>query len=235
MTTTTPPKTHNLPPHMVAFQTIDDLYEEAKNWADGEPIASQEMHDAITKLRADIHEAGKEAESLRVAQKKPYDDAIAEIQSIFNPYVQKDKGKVDRAKKALDELLASWRVRVAAEKAAEAARIAKEAEEARAKAEAAIRATSGNLEAREEAEEALAEAKKLERQASKADKAANTGLGLRTVWECAIQDEEAALTWAYDRNPAAFLALVLDMAREQVRAGKRELPGIKIWSEKVAR
>ncbi len=176
MTTTIPPKTHNLPPHMAAFQIIDDLYEEAKNWADGEPITLARNARRNYQLRADIHEAGKEAESLRVAEKDPYDKAIKEIQDRYNPYVQKDKGKVDRAKKALDELLAAWRVRVAAEKAAEAARIAKEAEEARAKAEAAIRATSGNLEAREEAEEALAEAKKLERQASKADKAANTGL-----------------------------------------------------------
>ncbi len=82
--------------------------------------------------------------------------------------------------------------------------------------------------------EALAEAKKLERQASKADKAANTGLGLRTVWEMRYSDEEAALTWAYDRNPDAFLALVLDM-RGSKCGRKRELPGIKIWSEKVAR
>lgn len=141
--TTAAPATigHNQPPQDptdAALQAIADLFDEAKNWADGEPITSQEMHDAITDLRGQLHEAGKVADQLRVEAKKPHDDAIAVIQDKFNPFVQPKKGKVDMGKKALDDLLAAWRVRVAAEKAAEAARIAKAAAEAKAAASAAI-------------------------------------------------------------------------------------------------
>lgn len=128
MTTATPtaefPPSHNLPPKLVAFQTIDDLYETAKDFADGEPIASQEMHDTITEIREKLHAAGKEADALRIEEKKPHDDAAAAVQAEFNPYVQAKKGKVDIGKAALDDLLAAWRRRIADEKAAEARRIA---------------------------------------------------------------------------------------------------------------
>ena len=235
MIRTTPPKTHNLPPHLVAFQEIDDLYEEAKNFADGEPIASQEMHDAITELRTKLHESGKVAEALRVEAKKPHDDAIAEIQSTYNPYVQPKKGKVDMGKSALDDLLAAWRKKVADEKAAEARKIAEEAAEAKRKADEAIRATSGNLAAREEAEAALAEAKALEKTARRADKAATSGLGLRTVWVAEMVDVEAAMEWAWGRARDELLAVAQANADAVVRAGVRQVPGFRVYDEKVAR
>lgn len=229
---------HNQPPQDptdAALQAIADLFDEAKNWADGEPINSQEMHDAITDLKAQMHEAGKVAEELRVAAKKPHDDAIAVIQDKFNPFVQPKKGKVDMGKKALDELLAAWRVRVAAEKAAEARRIAEAAEAARQAANAAMQASSGNLAAREEAEERLAEAKALEKTAKKADKAATTGTGLVTRWVAVMDDEEAAMDWTWGRAKAELLAVAQRNADEVVRAGVRSVPGFVVKDEKVAR
>ncbi|SFB52539.1 hypothetical protein SAMN03159496_04661 [Rhizobium sp. NFR07] len=229
------PKTHNQPPYIAIFTEIDDLYEEAKNWADGEAISSQEMHDAIEKLYDGLHEAGKKADALRVEDKKPLDDQVAAVQSRYNPYIQPKKGKVDLAKSTLGALLAPWRKKVADEKAAEAAKQAAEAAAAKEAAEAAIRSSSGNLAAREEAEELLADAKKMERGAKRADKAATTGTGLRSVWSAEIADEEAALEWAYTLAPVEFMALALSLANERVRAGARELPGFRVVEEKVAR
>lgn len=229
---------HNQPPQdptEAALQAIADLFDEAKNWADGEPITSVEMHDAITDLKAQLHEAGKVAEALRVEAKKPHDDAIAEIQALFNPFVQPKKGKVDMGKAALDDLLAAWRKKVADEKAAEARRIAAEAEAARQAAVAAMQASSGNLAAREEAEELLADAKALERVAKKADKAATTGTGLVTRWVAVMVDEEAALDWAYGRAADEFLAVAQRNADEVVRAGVRSVPGFRVEEQKVAR
>ncbi|TKC54026.1 MAG: hypothetical protein E5Y05_00215, partial [Mesorhizobium sp.] len=40
-----------------ALTAISDLYDEAKNFADGEPIANQAMHDTVTALYDQIHEA----------------------------------------------------------------------------------------------------------------------------------------------------------------------------------
>lgn len=229
------PKTHNQPPYIAIFTEIDDLYEEAKNWADGEAISSQEMHDAIEKLYDGLHEAGKKADALRVEEKKPLDDQVAAVQSRYNPYIQPKRGKVDLAKSTLGALLAPWRKKVADEKAAEAAKQAAEAAAAKEAAEAAIRSSSGNLGAREYAEELLADAKKLERGAKRADKAATTGLGLRSVWNVNIVDEEKALEWAYLLAPGDFMALALSMAEEKVRGGVRSIDGFSIVEDKVAR
>ncbi|WP_242221649.1 hypothetical protein [Shinella zoogloeoides] len=227
-------KTHNQSPELLLFQEIDDLYEEARNFADGEPIASQEMADAITTLREGIHEAGKKADALRVEEKKPHDDAAKAVQDKYNPYVQPKKGRVDMAKSALDSLLTPWRQKVAAEKAAEAARIAREAEAAKLAAQAAMQASAGNLAEREAAEELLADAKALEKTARRADKAATTGLGLRTVWEAELVDVEKALDWAYGRDAAAFHAVAQRNADELVRSGVRSVPGFRVVEEKVA-
>ncbi|GHC61411.1 hypothetical protein [Limoniibacter endophyticus] len=226
---------HNgAPPEFEVFQKIDDLYEEAKNWADGEPITSEEMHDAVTKLYDGIHEAGKEADELRKAEKKPWDDKVAAVQDKFNPYVQPKKGKVDRAKAALGDILAKWRAEVQRKKAEEARKAREEADRIAAEAQAAIRASSGNLEEREKAEELLAEAKKVERFARRQDKAATTGTGLRTVWIAELKDANAALDWAYERAPERFEQLVQQIADEAVRAGLRTVPGFAVVEEKRA-
>lgn len=234
MAITSVPKTHNQPPEVAIFAEIDDLYDEAKNWADGEPITSAEMHDAITALYDGIHDAGKRADALRVEEKKPHDDAAKAVQDKYNPYVQAKKGKVDRAKAALGDLLAAWRQKVAAEKAAEAARIAAEAEAARAAAQAAMQASAGNLAEREAAEELLADAKRLERGARRSEKAATTGLGLRTVWVAVLENEEVAMDWCWERARAEVLAVAQRNADEAVRAGLRQVPGFVVREEKRA-
>lgn len=223
------------PPYIAIFIEIDDLYDEAKNWADGEAISSQEMHDAIEKLYDGLHEAGKRADALRVEEKKPLDEKVKEIQDRYNKYIQPKKGRVDLAKSTLGALLAPWRKKVADENAAIAAKQAAEAAAAKEAAEAAIRSSSGNLGAREYAEELLADAKKLERGARLADKAATTGTGLRSVWNVNIADEEKALDWAFTHAPGDFMAMALSLAEEQVRGGVRSIEGFSIVEDKVAR
>lgn len=227
-------KTHNQPPEVAIFAEIDDLYDEAKNWADGEPITSAEMHDAITALYDGIHDAGKRADEIRKEAKKPLDEQVNALQSLYNPYIQPKKGKVDRAKAALGDLLAAWRQKVAAEKAAAAAKAAAEAEAAKLAAQEAMQASAGNLAEREAAEELLADAKALEKTARRSEKAATTGLGLRTVWVAVLEDPEKALDWAYGRAADEFMAVAQRNADEAVRAGLRQVPGFRAEERKVA-
>ncbi|MBZ9943464.1 hypothetical protein LB533_20470 [Mesorhizobium sp. BR1-1-13] len=224
---------HPVDPIDSALSHIQDLYDEALNFADGEPIADEAMHDTVTALRDAIHEAGKAADALRVEAKKPLDEQIAAIQDRFNPFIQPKKGKVDQAKASLGELLAAWRKAEADKKAAIAAAAREEAERAAKAAQDAMRASAGNLAAREEAEALLTEAKQAEKQAKRDDKAATVGLGLRTVWRCTMVDEAASLDWAYGRAPEQFKAMVQGMAEGVVRAGMRSVPGFKVWEEKV--
>lgn len=220
----------NSPPaYLQVFEEIDDLYQTAKDFADGEPIADEAMHDTISKIRDQIHEAGKRADELRVEEKKPHDDAAKAVQDKYKPVLL----KVTQAKAALGDLLAAWRKRVADEKA-EAARLAREeADRKAAAAQEAMRASSGNLEAREKAEELLQEAKARDRHARRTDKAATTGLGLRTAWKAELVDEAAALDHYYPLYREAFLDLVRGYAAADARGGLRAIPGFRVYEERV--
>lgn len=231
---------HNAPPadpFDELVKELDDLYDEAKNFCDGEPIDSEEMAAVITELHDRIHECGKRAEALRVDEKKPLDDKIAAIQARFHPLIgntKAGKGKVILAKEACQNLLTPWRQKVAAEKAAEAARIAAEAEAAKLAAQEAMQASAGNLAEREAAEELLADAKALEKTARRSEKAATTGLGLRTVWEAVLENEEVAMDWCWGRARDEVLAVAQRNADELVRSGVRQVPGFVVRERKVA-
>lgn len=218
---------NNPPPDI--FDEIDDLFQTAKDFADGVAIDSEQMHDTISKIRDQIHELGKRADELRVEEKKPHDDAAKAVQAKYKPHL----AKVDQAKAALGDLLAAWRKRVADEKAAEARRKQEDAARLAAEAQAAIQATSGNLSARVEAEELLAHARDTEKAANRASKAATTGLGLRTVWRAELTDEAAALDHYYPLYREAFIELVCGYAAADVRGGMRAVPGFRVFSEKV--
>ena len=232
---------HNGGPELDPFDTIkqeiEDLYGEAKNRADGEPIASQEQHDDIEKLYDLLHEAGKRADEARKEAVKPFDEAKAEIQDKYNKLIgntKSVKGKVVLGKEALGAMLTPWRNRIAAEKEAAARAAREEADRIAREAQEAMQASRGDLEAREKAEELVQAAKLADRQARRDDKAATTGTGLRTIWRCKIEDHSLALDWAYNRAPDQFHALVQSMAEGVVRGGMRAVPGFKVWDERVA-
>jgi hypothetical protein len=238
---------HNNPPdspnELSAYeaikQEIDDLFDEAKNWADGEPVDSQDIADAITALHDNLHDAGKRADEERKLEAKPHDDAKAEIQQRYNLLIGNTKttgkGKVVLGKETLQALLTPWRNKLVAEKEAAAKAAREEADRIAAEAQAAIRASAGNLEEREKAEELLKEAKQVDRWAKREDRAATTGTGLRTVWHAALVDEGQALDWAYGKAPERFKDVVQQMANEAVRAGMRSVPGFRVYDERVAR
>jgi hypothetical protein len=223
---------------VAAFKDIDDLLEETSNWADGEPITSETMHDEITKLVGMLKDAGDRADCIRVELKRPHDVAAKAVQDEFNPYVQKDKGKVDKAKRVLNELLTAWRVKVAREQEAIAQRLRDEASAAREEANKAIQNSRGNLIEREYAEDDLKRAKEDEAAANRAARDAGKGLGLRTVLSSVVLDKDAGvgMDWAFDFAPEKFYELAERLAYDHVRTNQLErLDGFVITREKVAR
>ena len=118
---------HNNPPtsaYETIKQEIEDLFDEAKNFADGEAIENQALADAVTELHDKLHDAGKRADDVRKDEAKPHDDAKAEIQARYNKLIgntkTSGKGKVVLGKEVLQGLLTPWRIKVAAEKEAAA-------------------------------------------------------------------------------------------------------------------
>lgn len=225
----------NITPFEEIEHEIAELYEQIAGIT---AIETEDQHYQVTKLLADLHSAGIKAEALRVAEVKPHQDAEAAVQLRYHPLIgntKKGKGKVVRGKEVLQELLAPWRQRVADEKAAAARKVAEEAEAERLAAIDAMRASSGDIEAREQAEQLLSSADQAERVAKDAAKDATTGLGLRTVWTAEIVDKRAAVLSAMNREPQAFLDLALSIAKSAARSGVREMTGFHIYSERKAR
>lgn len=230
---------HNKPPPFEALkEEIESYYDEAKNWADGEPISDPTTAECITRLHDMLHDAGKRADVARVEENKPFDDGKAAVQAKYNLLIgntKSQKGKVVLGKEVLQALLTPWRQKVEREKQAVAAAAKAEADRVAQAAQDALRASRGNLEEREAAEDLLKEAKQVERFAKRADKAATTITGLRSVWHADLTDTEAALEWGFGRDPDRFMALVQSMAEEQVRSGLRVIPGFVVREERVAR
>jgi hypothetical protein len=235
----------NASPFMLIEEHLEDLIAEARNFADGEPVANQGQADAVSALIESLHVAAKDADAERVRENKPHDDATAEVQARYNvwiaPLKNKVPGKVPKAVEALKACLQPFLARLDAEKR-EAERIAREVADKAAQdaAEAMRAASASNIAAREDAEALVTSAEALKRAADAAakDKAHATGgsraMGLRSVWRATVTDAHAAAGHYWRTNPDAFAALLQKLADDDARAGKRSgIPGVTIAEERT--
>ena len=233
---------HNAPPEPTPFEQsrdeIEALFGEAKNWADGTPIENQAHADAIADLMAQIRDAGKRADARRVSEKKPFDDAAAEVQARYNPLVQKDKGRVDLAIATLKKVLEPYRLKKEAEARAEADRARAEAEAARLAAQEAFRASDvTDLAAREEAERLLAAAKDAEKYEKRAEKqtGAIKGIRLVTIKTVRIDNMTEFARYVWTSHKADVDEFFTEYASRLVKAGIPKIPGVTIIETKEAR
>lgn len=224
----------NMSPFDLLIEEIDNLYDEAKNWADGAAIENDEQLAAVDALDKALLRAGQDTDKLRIEEKRPLDEMIDAIQAKFNPYIQKGKGKVDMARAALNAPRTSYKMKLAAEKAAAAEKARAEFEEQQRVAREAVQASSGNLEAREQAEQQITAAKAAENIMKKAEKAATAGLGLRTVWEVEVTDPRALAGHYWKTRSAEVDAFFRGLAKSDVHAGVRSIPGCNIIETRKA-
>ena len=123
----------------------------------------------------------------------------------------------------------------------EAERVAREAADKAAKdaADAMRAAAATDLQACEEAEALIADAEAAQKLAKAAagDKAHATGgiraMGLRSVWKATLTDSHAAATHFWRTNPDAFTGLLQKLADDDVRSGKRQVPGFDVTEARV--
>lgn len=230
-----------LSPFEAHAANIEDLYAEAKNWCDGEPITTQAQADEVSRLLGMIREAENAAEETRKIEAKPFDDGKAEVQARYNPLIQKTTGKTALAALACKAALAPWLQKLENEKLASAAAARQAADEAaKLAAEALAAAAPDNLGAREAAEGLAKAAKKAGQAANRAegDKAAAAGLGravtLRSYWAPELTDGVLAARhyWA-ERRPECE-AFFLTLAKTDVASGKRQIPGFVVTEDRRA-
>jgi hypothetical protein len=235
-------------PNITPFDSVqtdaDDLLTEAHAWADGTPVESQAQADEVSRLIEALRLNAKAADDARKEENRPHDEAKAAVQTKYAPLWADPKtkapGKVFKAIDALKAALAPYLRKLDDEKR-EAARIAQEAadEAARKAREALQSAAPDNLAAQERAED-IAKAAEAVQKAAKAaaqDKAHATGgsraMGLRTRWTATLTDPQAAARHYWTVNPGAFTALLQKLADDDVRAGKRAVPGFAVTEERV--
>jgi hypothetical protein len=225
-------------PFDLSKQQIEDLYGEAVNFLDGEPVTTQEMADAIGKLMASTREAVKLADERRKAENEPFDAGKAEVQARYAPLISDTKsvrGKAVLALEACNKALAPFLAAQDAEKrrveaeAREAARAAQEA------AQAAFRASQvDDLAAREEAERLATVAKAAEATARKAEndratvKGGARAIGMRKTYSAQVTDLRAFARWVWTHREHELGGMMQTLAERLCSDGVRDLPGVAI-------
>lgn len=233
---------HNNPPEPTPYEAhkanIDDLVLEAQNFLDGEPIETEGQAEAVSKLLDDARKASTAAEVQRKAEAKPFDDGKAAVQALWKPLIGSADLAVEICKKALAPfLLAKDEAQRAA---AEAARQEAERQAAAAR-EAAEKASETDLAGQATARILQENAAAAEKAANRLDKAkahasgGERAVGLTSVWAPTLVTPMDALKHYMATQPEPLKAWLLDQARQDVRAGKRSIPGFEITETKVAR
>lgn len=232
---------HNNPPEPSPFEAftahIGDLFEEAKNFLDGEGVNSEGEAEAVAKLLDLIRTASKDADKARAEEKKPHDDAGKSVQAKWKPLLERAELAASTCKKALTP----WLQKKEAERQAQAEAARIEAQRKADEAAAAIAAArETDLEAQEQAEAMLKEAKKAEAAASKVENSRAQAAGgaravsLRTTYRPTLESPSEALRHYASVRPAELKAFLLTLAETDVREGKREIPGFTITAEQTA-
>lgn len=236
---------------------VSDLLTEAVNWADGAAIENDGQAAEVGKLHRSLQEAARLVKDNAATEKKPHNDAVAEIQAWNNGYIADGlkgtpDGSLTKAIAATGRLNAAWltkqeEARQAREKAAADAALAA-AKEAIALREEAKETT--DLAVMDRSEDALAGAEALLRAAkgvAKEKVRVDAGAGfravtLRTIYHAERIDDPASWGLAYGhykQNPefmAEFHALIQRWADRDAKIEAHRLrgvPGFKFREEKV--
>lgn len=222
---------------------IGDLYAEAKNWLDGEPVSCQEQADGLSKLIDELRKAAKLADERRVEENRPFDEGKAAVQAKYAPLIADTKSVKGKAVLAIDmakKALAPWLQKLEAEKQAAAAKARAEADEKLRIAQEALRASQvADLAKREAAEALIREAEKAEAVATKAENSkahavgGSRAIGLRSVWRAEMVDGREAAKHYWLTRREAVDAFFQGLADADVRAGVRSIPGFNVIEDRV--
>ena len=223
-------------PFDLSKQAIEDLYDEAKQWLDGEPVSTEDQASALNTLQSRIRDAAKDAEKNRKDEAKPFDDGKAEVQARYKPII----AKAEQADSAVKAALKPYLLALAKKQDEEAQRARLEAMVKQQQAIDAMRARQAdNLQSREEAERLVREANEADAAANKAEKAKAHAKGegrataLRTVHRAVMIDNKEAAAWVWVEHNSELMEFVQSLADKAIRAGKRSIRGFNVIEEKV--
>ena len=223
----------NTPPDIAFSTAIDDLYEEAGNWLDGEPLANQQQADAVGLIMTRLRSIRKDADAARKVEKKPHDDAAKAVQDKWLPILT----KAERAIEAAQRPLTDWLARQEAERLAQEEAARAEANRLAQEAAAMARTTLADAEAHDAAVDAAKAAEKAVGRIAKGKTqiAGDTrAIVLRTYHETELSDAPAALRWLRENRPTELREAVLALVKAEPLDMRRAIPGVTITEHKRA-
>lgn len=235
---------------------VSDLLTEAANWGDGVAVTDQAQADAVGRLHRMLQEAAALVDDTAATEKKPLNEAIAEIAAWQNGFTAKGlkktpDGKLTKALAATGNLSAAWLRKLDVERlereklAADLAH--KAAQEALALREEAKETT--DIAVMDRAEDALTEARMLIGVASSLGKErVRVGGGdgframtLRSSWTAHVQPGGWGQAYAHYKNDPEFMSefhgLIQRWADRDARTEAtrvRGVPGFAFIENKVA-
>ena len=222
---------HNNPPSVQALvlEPFADAIAEAQNWLDGEPVQSEAQMEAVDELIKQVRKAKTTLEAERKKAVAPLNEAVKAENAAWKAAQE----PIEITLTALVEIVADFKRKISAEKAAAAQA---EAEAARQAEQAAIEAAraahgSGDAEKHKAALEAEKAAKAAKREASKADSAAQVK-GMRTVTKHEVEDIGALINWIAKNDRAALIEFAQEYARRHHTL--KPMDGVRVWKEKEA-
>ena len=224
---------------------FDSLKEETANWLDGAAIETDGQASKVQELLRMWQEAEKAADDARVAENAPFDDGKAKVQERYAPLIantKKQTGLSVRAIAACKSALTTWMRAQEAKRQAEAARLALEAATAAAAAQKAVQDAqqAADFGAMETAEQTIAEARDAANAARHVETATTKvvgmgrAIGLRDNWVSSLDDPLIALKHYMATDPDSVKAWLLARIQQDVRSGKRTIPGAVIENQPVA-
>jgi hypothetical protein len=228
----------NAPPEPAVLfsEEIEDLLLEARNYLDGEEIATEQQAEAVSSLLNRLRRLAKDADEARKLEKKPHDEAAKAVQAKWNPIIDKAELATSTAKEAL----APWLRKLEEQQRAEADRLAAEAARL-AQIAAEAREGAGSLQDKEDAERLLKAAGAASRDATRAGKAkahakgGERAVGLVDTYTPELTDPCEALKHYRATQPELLKDWLVEQARKDIHSGVRSIPGFTIKHERVAR
>ena len=214
------------PPYEAISLHIEDLFALVSDSTAAGKCTTDAQEAALDGLLDDMRQAKKTADAERATEKKPHADAAKAVDDKWRDVLKRCDAGMDHLK----ALLTPYREARQRAKDEAARKAREEAERATRAAQAALR-KSDDLEERFAAEAELERAAKLEAAAKRIDRSAT---GLRTVWEAEITDRRAALNFYIKREPERFVALLQQLAGEDARGARGNVPGVTFVERKVA-
>jgi hypothetical protein len=221
---------HNNPPTPLdgIYVELENLWVEANNWLDGEPVSNEGQMKSVDILLAMTKDLGKRAKDLKESEFRPHKAACDEVVADWKPVVDDLKKIADGCK----TIVGDYKVKLARQRDEEARKAREEAEAVlQAARQAEQEADKGNIAARLASERAAIEAK---RDLVNVQRQAKSGhvKGLRSVTEYLVTDQKSCLNWIARNDREATVAFIEEYVRRN--GGIKRIDGVETVIKKVA-